>query len=1090
MTDLVGSTAMADRVGPEAAEVLRLEHFGLLRGAVERTGGREVKNLGDGLMVAFSSASESLSCAARMQQAVEARNRRSQERLEVRIGLSLGEATVRNGDYFGEPVIESSRLCAHAEGGQIVVNALVRQLGGARDGHRFRALGGLELKGISEPVHAFELQWEPVLTTGIALPERLREVPATGYVGRRAERERLQELWGQACEGSLRLALISGEAGLGKTRLSTYLALEAYGQGATVLYGRCDEDLGVPYQPWVQALRHFVKEAPRAVLRAHVERYGGELARLVPDLGDRVPDLPLPRQSDPETERYLMYAAAAGLLEGAGEHEPVLMILDDLHWADGPTLSLLRHVVTAGASMRVLVVGAYRDSELSREHPLTALLADLHRERGVQRIKLTGLEADDVMALMESVAGQEMDEEGRALAVEITRETAGNPFFAGELLRHLAESGVTVQQDGGRWRLVGNVADLGLPQSVREVVGRRVERLGSDARTALSAAAVIGRDFDLDLLVGVVDFPEARLLDLLDEAVAASLLRESSERAGRFTFTHALVEHTLYEDLGRTRRARLHQRVGEALEERCEDEPGERLGELAAHWAAAVVSTDTAKALHYALRAAEHALAALAPDEAARWYRRALELYDQAPGGNASERCDLLIGLGEAQRQMGNPEFRQTLLDAAALAQDLSDTDRLRRAVLANSRGWVSQAGAVDSERVRALEAAAQALPDDDPWRAQVLALLACELHYAGEPARCRRLAAEAIEIARAAGDPVALAHTLFNVSWAIWVPDTLRERQRLSDELVELAQRLDDPWLRFWAAARRMVVGLEAGDRSRVESGLAATRTLAASVPQPSIAYMRLGLESSWALVQGDLQESERWATAAYEVGTMAREPDAVMLFGADLSHVRAFQGRLGELVEPIVQLVGEQDSLPAWRAAAAFALIESGRADEARELARAEDFQSIPWDDTWSTAMFFWANVCSRLRALDRAGELYELLAPFSGQLASAGGGDVFGSIAWALGALATTLERYDQAEDHFAAAAEIEERLGAPFFLARTHAGWARALIARGRPEDLDRAAPMLDQARDTASRLGAEGITREITECRAALAAVSS
>ena len=186
----------------------------------------------------------------------------------------------------------------------------------------------------------------------------------------------------------------------------------------------------------------------------------------------------------------------------------------------------------------------------------------------------------------------------------------------------------------------------------------------------------------------MVELPEARLLDLLEEAVAASLLQESAERAGRFTFTHALVEHALYEDLGRTRRARLHRQIAEALEEQCGDEPGERLGELAAHWAAAVVSTDTAKAMHYARRAAERALAQLAPDEAVRWYRQALELYDQAPSGERSERCELLIGLGEAQRQIGNPAFRQTLLDAAQLAQQLSDTDRLCRAVLANSRGF------------------------------------------------------------------------------------------------------------------------------------------------------------------------------------------------------------------------------------------------------------------------------------------------------------------------------------------------------------------------------------------------------------------
>jgi class 3 adenylate cyclase/tetratricopeptide (TPR) repeat protein len=1089
MTDLVGSTAMADRVGPAAAEELRTEHFGLLRRALERTAGREVKNLGDGLMVVFSSASESLACAVAMQQAIEARNRRAEEQLAARIGVSLGEATAEDGDYFGEPVIEAARLCAHAAGGQVIVNDLVHRLGGSRDGHSFQPLGGLELKGISEPVQAFELEWEPAPVTGIPLPERLHELPATAYVGRVAERERLTELWRQACDGSLRLALIGGEAGVGKTRLSTHLALEAHGEGATVLYGRSDEDLGVPYQPWVQALGHIVKEAPQLVLDAHVERFGRDLARLVPALRDRVTDLPSARESDPEIERYLLYAAVAGLLEGAGEQEPLLLILDDLHWADSPTLSLLRHIVTAGSSMRLMVLGTYRNSDLSRDHPLTALLADLHREQGVERVKLAGLEPEDVLALMEAAAGHELDEDGRALALEITRETAGNPFFAVELLRHLTESGAIVQEDGGRWHLAGEVAELDLSQSVREVIGRRVDRLGPDARTALSAAAVIGRDFEIDLLLAVLELTEAQVLDLLEQAVSASLLQESREQAGRFTFTHALVEHALYEDLGRTRRARLHRQVAEALEEQCGDEPGERLGELAAHWSAAVVSSDTAKAMHYARRAAERALEQLAPDEAARWYRQALELYDQAPGGDRSERCELLVGLGEAQRQTGNPDYRPTLLDAAQLAQELGDTDRLCRAVLANSRGYFSQVAAVDSQRVQALEATAGALADDDPRRAQVLALLAGELHFAGEPGRCRALAAEAIEIARAGGDPAALAHTLANVIRAIWVPDTLQERQRLADELVELAQRLDDPWLRFSAAARRMMVGFQAGDRSRVESGLATMRTLAASVPEPWIASMRCQLEFCWALVEGDLQASERWAIQTYEVGTAAGQPDVVLLFHAQLFGVRYFQGRLGELAEQMVQLAGEPDRLAASRAAAALALIESGRADEAHELAAAEDFQSIPWDEGWSVGMVVWAEVCSRLRAVDRARELYELLAPFSGQLASTGGAIVTRSIAAALGALAATLERYEDADGHFAAAAEIEGRLGAPLLLARTHTGWARALIARERPEDLARARHMLEQAEETAGRLGAEGITQETAECHAALAAIS-
>ena len=281
-------------------------------------------------------------------------------------------------------------------------------------------------------------------------------------------------------------------------------------------------------------------------------------------------DLPAPRESDPETERYLLYAAVAGLLEVAGEREPLLLILDDLHWADAPTLSLLRHVVTAGASMRVMVVGTYRDSDLSRDHPLTALLADLHREQGVERIKLTGLEAEDVLALMEAAAGQELDEDGRALAAEITRETAGNPFFAGELLRHLTESGAIVRA-GGRALAAGGRGGRAGPAPERARGDRTAGRApGPDARTALSAAAVIGRDFDLDLLLAVVDLPEARLLDLLEEAVggvAAAGEHETGRGASRSPTRSSSTRCMRIS--GATRRARLHKRIAEALEEQC-----------------------------------------------------------------------------------------------------------------------------------------------------------------------------------------------------------------------------------------------------------------------------------------------------------------------------------------------------------------------------------------------------------------------------------------------------------------------------------------------------------------------------------------
>ena len=652
ITDLVGSTQLESRVGPIAAEELREEHFRLLRDAVGEAGGREVKNTGDGLMVAFESAAAAVACAILIQQLFERRNRSAVEPLLIKAGVSAGDASIAEGDVFGMPVIEAARLCDRCSAGQILATEIVAHLAAGR-GHAFTALGALELKGLPEPLEVVEVVWEQLAQAGsIPLPERLCELPATGYVGREAERGRLTELWEQAGEGSLRLALIGGEAGVGKTRLSVQLALQVHEEGATVLYGRCDEDLSVPYQPWAQALGHLVKEAPRRVLDAHVERHGGDLSRLVSSLGHRLPDLPATRQSDPDTERYLLHGAAAGLLETAGEDEPLLLILDDLQWADLSTLSLLRHVVTQCPSMVVMVMGLYRDSDLSRDHPLTALLADLHRDQGGERIKLAGLECEDVLVLMEALAGHELDEDGRELALEITHETAGNPFFAGELLRHLIESGGIAQGSDGRWGLRSSIADLGLPQSVREVVSRRVERLGEQSQQILTMAAVIGRTFDVELLDLLVDGDEEELLDALERGAQAALLVESLERVGRFSFAHALISHALYDTLGTTRRSWLHRRVAEALEELCSEAPGERLvaelseavgsaggsaATLAYHWREA---GHLDKTVDYLLMAAERAMRGGAEAESVTLYNQALDLI---PEDDAVRRRDVQL---------------------------------------------------------------------------------------------------------------------------------------------------------------------------------------------------------------------------------------------------------------------------------------------------------------------------------------------------------------------------------------------------------------------------------------------------------------
>ena len=656
ITDLVDSTALASRVGAVRADELRREHFGLLRKAIEACEGREVKNTGDGLMVAFASSSAAVGCAVRMQQLMERRNRFADDKLHLRIGIGAGEATVEEGDYFGMPAVEATRLCDKALSDGILASAMARMMAGAREGHSFESVGMLELKGIPEPVEAFAAGWEPLTAQddfgASVLPAALRSVPAIDYVGRAKERKRLQECAQEARDGHRQVVLLSGDPGIGKTRLATHTALETHSAGFTVCWGTAEEDLGAPYGPWIQALSHYVEHAPIEVLAAHVERHGGEVTRLVRGLTRRVAVVPSPQQTDSETERYLLFEAVAGLLDAACDHGPVVLVLDDLHWADGQTLSLLKHVAMAPVHPALLVLGIYRESDLDRRHPLTDLLADLRRVEGVERLALHGLGVDEVAEMMAAAAGHEIGAVGLQLAQEVTQETDGNPFFVAEVLRHLIESGAIAQSPDGRWVLRSSIADLGLPQSVREVVCRRVERLGEQSQQILTMAAVIGRTFDVELLDLLVDGDEEELLDALDAGVRASLLMESPERVGRFSFAHALIDHALYDTLGAMRRGRLHRRVAEALEQLCGEEPGERLvaelseavgsaggsaAILAYHWREAGYSDQT---VHYLLMAAERAGNGCAEAEAVILYNQALGLI---PEDDARRRRDVQL---------------------------------------------------------------------------------------------------------------------------------------------------------------------------------------------------------------------------------------------------------------------------------------------------------------------------------------------------------------------------------------------------------------------------------------------------------------
>ena len=1051
ITDLVGSTGLATRLGPVAADELRREHFGMLRESVADSSGTEVKSTGDGLMIVFRGAADAVACAVSIQQRMERRNRAAEVPLTIRVGVALGDATYEDGDYFGMPVVEATRLCDAAEGGRILVSELVQRIGG-RDGHVFVDMGELELRGLPQPLPAYELSWQSAGrgAAAVPVPSQLAAPAPAGYVGRERERDRLRERWDSALAGPRQGLLVSGEPGIGKTRFLTQSAVELHSEGAVVLLGHCPEELQAPYGAWIQALSHYVEHAPRDLLAEHVDRHGGELSRLVPGLGRRIPGTPAPKQTDPETERYLLFSAVAGLLDAAGGDSPVVLLLDDLHWADGPTLALLKHVLGDARPSRLLLLGTYRDSDLSGAHPLTAVLADLRRTDGVERLTLRGLGEHEVVSLMEAAARHEMDATGMALAREIAEETDGNPFFVVEMLRHLLESGALVRVPEGRWELRQQPDALGLPQSVREVVGRRIERLGDDCRTVLGCAAVIGRSFDLDLLARIARIDEERLIDVLDAAVEASLL---TDQGGSFSFAHNLINHILYDDLGATRRSRLHRRAAEALEGLCGGAPGAHITELARHWTAATAPIDAQKAVSYSARAGERALDELAPDEAVRWFAQAVELLDKAPDPDPEERCDLAIALGEAQRQARRPEFRDTLLDAAGQAEQLGDPRRIARAALANSRGYASAFGAVDEERVAVLQRAIE-LDDgtDASRRARLLALHAMELQFAPRHEHRRALAEEALGLARTAGDAQILPYVLRDYFHAVWSADTLPARREVAAEMMELADRVDDPLARIWALDRTVHAAAESGKLTRAAEASDRLCELSGELGQPDLRWHAAYFAAGLAQMRGTLDEAERLAEAAAQLG-QGDDPDTMVIYWGQICAVRSDQGRTEETLELLELAAAANPGIPAFQAGLAAALCDSGREAEAApmlERAAAEGFSAVPRNQVYSTALAMWARTAAEVGSERAAAPLYELIEPWHDRFVW-NGASGYGSAESYLGMLAATLGAHDRAHAHFAAASGRHERQDARVWEAQNLCYWARSRLDTGAPEE---------------------------------------
>jgi class 3 adenylate cyclase/tetratricopeptide (TPR) repeat protein len=1072
-TDLVGSTELISALTTEAADQLRRAHFAALRRAIIPAGGTEVKNLGDGLMVVFPSTSAALSCAVAMEQAVDRENALARRPLGLRIGLSGGEATRESDDFFGDPVVEAARLCSQADAGQILATDAVRVMAGRRTRHTFNRLGAFDLKGLPVPIEVLEVGWEPIEERSseheFPLPARIALEPPTGVVARESEVTELIDNFKRVAAGDGRaVTLVSGEAGVGKTTLVAEAARRAAGDGAWVLLGRCQEDAGASYVPVAEALGHLVTNAPEQVLRDHVAVYGGTLASMVPAFGQRMGELAPPTTSDLEAERYVLYGAVTALLVAVSNDRPTVLVLDDLQWSDSPTLHLLRYVIANAESNALYVLGTFRDTEVSPSSPLNDLLGALRREPRVGRVHLEGFDDAGVLAFVEAAAGQHLEGRELDLARAVCRETEGNPFFVGEVLRSLIETGAVYRNESGRWSAAGDWSEIELPNSVREVISARVARLGAAAGQVLTMAAVIGREFDFDLLESVTGIDPEEVIAVLDAASSAALLREVSEVPGRFTFSHALTQHTLYQQMGAVRRSRAHRQVAEAIEANPARRLEDRGGELAHHWLNAPQPASCAKAMDYARKAGDAALAALAPDDAVRYFSKALQLLELAPADDPQFECDLQLALGEAERQSGIPGFRRAFLDAARLAEQIGSTDRLVAAALGNSRGFFSSIGVIDVERVAVLESALSALPGDDSNdRALLLATLCSELALGTTLERRQALADAARSMARRLGDPTTVVRTLNLVCDPLQVPSTLAERMIDAREAAELADALDDPDLRFWTSAYARMAAEQAGDFAWSRRCLDSMRSVISSLRQPGMLWVTLFNEAAQGILTGNPEQAEQLATAALAVGTESGQPDALSFYGAEMIGIRSQQGRLGELVPMIEQMAEANPDLVVFHATLAAGYLQAGDLDGARRLLEAAivDIASVPYDVLWIFALANYSEVASELRAEDSALRLLELLAPFDDQVLFIGA-TAGSSVAYHCASLESVLGRYEDADRHFAMASECHLRGGMQYSTALTDLLWGRMLVARAASDDRALARERLTRAQSAA------------------------
>jgi DNA-binding winged helix-turn-helix (wHTH) protein/tetratricopeptide (TPR) repeat protein len=881
----------------------------------------------------------------------------------------------------------------------------------------------------------------------------------------------------EACRGRGRVVLLGGEAGVGKTRLAQEIAERAEARGLGALWSRCwDGEGALPFWPWIQILRAVLREVPTTALARTLGPQAEWIVRLIPELRDLEPELPAPAQPHASEARFRLYDAVVRVLHAHAAGRPVVVVVDDLQWADADSLELLRFLAANLGDARLLLVGTYRDVELTDGHPLAALLPVLAREDTVERLAVRSLDPAETAVLVEQLVGHEPDPD---FTGALYAHTQGNPFFVQETLRHLEESGPEGSR-AGAWKL--SLDRLGLPESVRHVIERRISLLAEPSQALLRVAAVVGPDFDLALLERIDPGQDAPASDRLEPALSAHLVTEA-EGAYSYHFAHPLVRETLYQGLGGPERRALHRAVGEALEALRGADPEPPLAALAHHFDQAGETGSFEKAFTYAVRAARQSLERFAYGDAASQFARALRLQERTSASDTKLRCDLLLGLGDAQCWGDRPEpAQETYRRAVELARARASPEQLARAAFGlESARWVVYTDPPETHLPLLEEALATLGDRDRVQRVHLLARLSYAFSATDDPRR-DEVTAEAVELARRTGDADALAYALGARLYALSGPEMLEERRRLTEESASIAP---SQLVAHGASNFAYLDALRVGDLAGVEAALEAGSRVSEGTRSPfriAIAHQHRG---DLAMLQGRLGEAER---AAMSVARVAQELSSENLTALGLQLVgcvRLLQGRLVELLPFMEGDPGRNlRERRIFHAARLLVRLEAGRSEEVREAfdrLAGVDFDPPEPSHNEVVRLAFLAETCFRLRHREGAQRLTPKLRPYLPQnLVGLAG--FAGSSCHRVGQLAAVCGRYDEALQLLEEALDGYRSLGALPWAAWAQAARAQVFLLRDGPGDHAHAAELLDRALAAARDLGLPGLEALVDRLR--------